>query len=59
MEECVFCKIVNKEEPTERIIFEDQDFLAFKVSISRDTSLLIPKNTFFQWHMFLKKKLTS
>ncbi|MEK7651907.1 MAG: HIT domain-containing protein [Patescibacteria group bacterium] len=45
MEECVFCKIVNKEEPTERIIFEDQDFLVFpsKFPSAETHLLLIPK----------------
>lgn len=36
MEECFFCKIVNKEEPTE-IIYEDENILAFK-----DTHPLAP-----------------
>lgn len=30
MEECIFCKIANKEIPTEEIAYEDDKILAFK-----------------------------
>ena len=30
MEECIFCKIANKEIPTEEIVYEDDKVLAFK-----------------------------
>ncbi len=45
MEECVFCKIANKEEPLEKIIFEDKDFLVFpsKYPASETHLLIIPK----------------
>ncbi len=45
MSECVFCKIINKEESTERIVFEDQDFLVFpsKFRSAETHLLLIPK----------------
>ncbi len=47
MENCIFCKIINKEVPAE-IIFENDDFLAFtpleKVSVGH--TLVIPKKHF-------------
>lgn len=30
MQDCIFCKIVNKEIPTEVIIYEDEEILVFK-----------------------------
>jgi histidine triad (HIT) family protein len=39
--DCIFCKIVAKENPAE-IIYEDKDFLAFKdIHPKADTHLLI------------------
>ena len=47
MEECIFCKIVNKEIPSE-IVYEDQGILAFKdINPQAPTHiLLIPKEHF-------------
>lgn len=44
MENCIFCKIINKELPS-AIIFENEDFLAFspKDQVSKGHTLLIPK----------------
>ena len=44
MEECIFCKIVNKQIPA-KIVFEDEFVLALipKEEISRGHTLLIPK----------------
>lgn len=45
MEECIFCKIANKEIATEEIVYEDDKILAFK-DINPKTSLhllIIPK----------------
>ena len=47
MGECIFCKIVNKEIPSD-IVYEDQDILAFKdINPQAPTHiLLIPKEHF-------------
>jgi histidine triad (HIT) family protein len=47
MENCVFCKIVNKGLPAS-IIFEDENFLAFpaKDAVAKGHTLLIPKKHF-------------
>ena len=47
MENCVFCKIINKELPA-NIIFENEKFLAFpsKEQVSKGHTLLIPKKHF-------------
>lgn len=44
MENCVFCKIINKELPA-AIVFENDEFLAFfsKDQISKGHTLLVPK----------------
>ena len=44
MEECIFCKIIKKEIPSE-IVFEDKDFLAFKDNNPKTKThiLIIPK----------------
>lgn len=44
MENCVFCKIVNKELPAS-ILFENDEFLAFSPRdlVSKGHTLLIPK----------------
>ncbi len=44
MDNCVFCKIINKELPAE-VVFEDNEFIAFlsKGKISEGHTLLIPK----------------
>lgn len=44
MENCIFCKIINKKL-TATIIFENDEFLAFKPinQISKGHTLLIPK----------------
>lgn len=47
MEPCVFCKIVNKEEPA-KIVFENEEFLAFSPleEVSKGHTILIPKKHF-------------
>ena len=47
MEDCIFCKIINKELPS-KIIFENDEFLAFSPvdTISKGHTLLIPKKHF-------------
>lgn len=44
MENCVFCKIINKKLPA-KIIFENDDYLAFSPleQVSKGHTLLIPK----------------
>jgi histidine triad (HIT) family protein len=44
MEPCVFCKIVQKEEPA-KVVFENDEFLAFSPlkEVSRGHTILIPK----------------
>jgi len=44
MEDCIFCKIVNKQTPT-KIVFEDESVLALvpKNEVSKGHTLLIPK----------------
>ena len=44
MEECLFCKIVNKEIPAD-IVYEDEKFLSFKDinPIAPQHLLIIPK----------------
>jgi len=47
---CIFCKIVSKEIPTEEIIYEDSDFLAFMDINPRSPGhvQVIPKNH-YRW----------
>lgn len=47
MNECIFCKIINKESPS-KIVFENDDILAIvpKGKISKGHTLVIPKNHF-------------
>lgn len=47
MENCIFCKIINKELPS-KIIFENDEFLAFLPinAVSKGHTLLIPKKHF-------------
>lgn len=44
MNDCVFCKIINKELPA-AILFENEEFLAFSPidQVSKGHTLLIPK----------------
>jgi histidine triad (HIT) family protein len=44
MENCVFCKIINKELPSS-VFFESEEFLAFSPldQVSKGHTLLIPK----------------
>lgn len=44
MEDCIFCKIVNKEEPA-KIIYEDEEFMVFpsKFPAAETHILVIPK----------------
>jgi len=44
MEDCIFCKIVNKEVPAE-IVYEDDDVIAFLASepFEKGHTLVIPK----------------
>ena len=44
MENCIFCKIINKELPAS-VVFDNEEFLAFspKDQISPGHTLLIPK----------------
>jgi diadenosine tetraphosphate (Ap4A) HIT family hydrolase len=48
MSDCIFCKIINKEIPSDGIFYEDQDFMAF-LSIFPSTegfTVLVPKQHF-------------
>ena len=47
MENCIFCKIINKELPAD-VIFENDEFLVFpsKEQISKGHALLVPKKHF-------------
>lgn len=47
MDECIFCKIINKEIPS-KIVYEDKDILAFKdINPQAPTHiLLIPREHF-------------
>jgi histidine triad (HIT) family protein len=58
MEDCIFCKIIKKELPT-KIIFENDDFLAFSPleQVSKGHTLLIPKQHFENVFNFETKSL--
>ncbi len=45
MEDCIFCKIANKEIPTEDFIYEGKDFVAFLDTnpVGEGHTLVIPK----------------
>jgi histidine triad (HIT) family protein len=47
MENCIFCKIINKKAPA-KIVFENDDILALvpKGEISKGHTLVIPKKHF-------------
>lgn len=47
MNECIFCKIINKEVPA-KIVFENNDILALvpKGEVSKGHTLIIPKKHF-------------
>lgn len=47
MDNCIFCKINNKEAPA-KIVFENDDILAFvpKEQVSKGHTLIVPKNHF-------------
>lgn len=47
MNNCIFCKINNKEAPA-KIVFENDDILAFvpKEQVSKGHTLVVPKNHF-------------
>lgn len=44
MEECIFCKIINREIPS-HVVYEDEDVLAFLdiTQVTKGHTLLIPK----------------
>jgi histidine triad (HIT) family protein len=48
MEDCIFCKIANREIPTEKFIYEDENFVAFSDANPRceGHTLVIPKKHF-------------
>lgn len=47
MENCIFCKIINKDAPA-KIVFENNDILAFvpKEQVSKGHTLVVPQNHF-------------
>lgn len=57
MDECIFCKIINKEIPS-KIVYEDKDILAFKdINPQAPTHiLLIPREHFASLNAIPKKK---
>ena len=57
MDECIFCKIVNKEIPSD-IVYEDQSILAFNdINPQAPTHiLLIPKEHFASLNAIPEKK---
>jgi len=57
MDECIFCKIVNKEIPS-KIVYEDKDILAFKdINPQAPTHiLLIPREHFASLNAIQEEK---